>query len=189
MTAALSDVPPADGWTTNDLDAMPEDGVRRELIDGVLHVSPSPSSIHQVIAMRLGVALEHACPEDLFVSQANDVRINSRRQFIPDVLVVTFEAASRRTGRYSADEVVLAVEIVSPSSQSMDRVMKPALYAKAGIPFYWMVEIDGGLTVHTYKLELEDEVYQPSGTFTEVIEVDQPWPIKISVAALRPRIL
>ena len=35
MTAALSDLPPADGWTTDDLDALPDDGVRRELLDGV----------------------------------------------------------------------------------------------------------------------------------------------------------
>ena len=123
------------------------------------------------------------------MTQANDVWINPRRQFIPDVLVVTFEAAERRTGKYSADEVVLAVEIVSPSSQSMDRVMKPALYAQAGIPHYWLIESDGGLTVHTYTLDAEDAVYQPTGSFTDTIEVDLPWPIKISVAGLRPRIL
>jgi len=39
-----------------------------------------------------------------------------------------------------------------------DRVMKPALYAKAGIPFYWMIEIDGGLSVHAYSLDSADEV-------------------------------
>ena len=187
MTAALSDVPPTGGWTTDDLDALPEDGVRRELLDGVLLVSPTPSSVHQVIAARLLVALESTCPEHLFVSQSNDVRINQRRQFIPDVLVTTFEAAQRRSGKFAAEEIVLAVEIVSPSSQSMDRVMKPALYARAGIPFYWAIEIDGGLTVNTYSLESEDEVYQPSGTFTDAIELDQPWRIEIPIAGLRPR--
>ena len=187
MTAALSDLPPTDGWTTDDLDARAEDGVRRELLDGVLLASPSPSSVHQVIAMRLGVALEQTCPDHLFVSQANDVQINPRRLFIPDVLVTTFEAAKRRSGKFAAEEVVLAVEIVSPSSQSMDRVMKPALYAKAGIPFYWAIEIDGGLTVNTYSLETEDEVYQPSGTFTDAIDIDQPWRIEIPIAGLLPR--
>jgi Uma2 family endonuclease len=106
MTAALSDVPPSDdwvpppgGWTTDDLDTLPEDNVRRELLDGVLLVSPSPSSIHQVIAGRLMVALEQTCPDHLFVSQANDVQISPRRQFIPDVLVTTFEAARRGGGK------------------------------------------------------------------------------------------
>lgn len=187
MTAALSDVPPSDGWTTDDLDAQPEDGVRRELLDGALLVSPSPSSVHQVIAARLLIALEQTCPDHLFVSQANDVQLSPRRLFIPDVLVTTFEAAKRGSGKFAAAEIVLAVEIVSPSSQSMGRVMKPSLYAKAGIPLYWMIEIDGGITVHTYKLDFEDEAYQPSGTFTETIRIDEPWRIEIPIAGLRPR--
>jgi Uma2 family endonuclease len=187
MTAALSDVPPAGGWTTDDLDALPEDGLRRELLDGVLLVSPSPTDIHQIIAARLMVALEETCPRDLQVTQAVEVRIGPRRSFIPDVLVATDAAASRRARYYSPQEVVLAVEVVSPTSQSMDRVMKPVLYAKAGIPYYWLVETDGGLTVHTYKLEFQDEVYQPSGTFTRAIKIDDPWRIEIPLARLRPR--
>ena len=79
MIAALSDHPPSDAWTTDDLDALPEDGFRRELLDGALLLSPSPTDIHQVIAMRLGVALEDSCPEDLHVTQAVEVRINPRR--------------------------------------------------------------------------------------------------------------
>jgi Uma2 family endonuclease len=187
MTAALSELPPSDGWTTDDLDALPEDGVRRELLDGVLHVSPSPSSVHQVLAARLLIALEENCPDHLHVSQANDVVISPRRLFIPNVLVTTDKAARRPSGKFAAAEVALAVEIVSPSSQAMDRVMKPALYAKAGIPSYWLVETEGVFMVHTYELDREDEVYQPSGTFTDIIEVDQPWLIKIPMARLRPR--
>jgi Uma2 family endonuclease len=187
MTAALSDHPPSDGWTTDDLDALPDDGFRRELLDGVLLVSPSPTDIHQVIAMRLGVALEDSCPSDLHVTQGVEIRINTRRSFIPDVLVTTDEAASRAGRFYTPEEVVLAVEIVSPTSQSMDRVMKPALYAKAGIPHYWLVETQGGLVVQTYRLDAEDEVYHPSGTFTDVIEIAEPWQMEIPIARLRPR--
>lgn len=187
MTAALSAVPPADGWTVDDLDALPDDGVRRELIDGALHVSPSPTSVHQVIAMRLGVTLERTCPDHLFVSQSNDVQLSPRRLFIPDVLVTTFEAARRRGGSFMADEVLLAVEIVSPGSQSMDRVLKPALYAKAGIPNYWLIETDGDITVHTYRLDRQAEVFEPSGSFTDVITADEPWHIEIPIAGLRPR--
>src|ERR1044072_8348809 len=117
MTAALSDWPPAGGWTPDDLDDLPEYGVRRELLDGVLLVSPSPSAVHQIIAMRLGVALEQSCPREYLVTQG------------------------------------LAVEIVSPTSQSMDRITKPALYARAGIPYYWRIETDGGITVHAHKID------------------------------------
>jgi Uma2 family endonuclease len=187
MTAALNGAPPADGWTVDDLDALPDDGVRRELIDGALHVSPSPTSVHQVIAAYLVVALDQTCPDHLFVSQSNDVQLSPRRLFIPDVLVTTFEAARRRGGSFTADEVLLAVEIVSPGSQSMDRVLKPALYAKAGIGDYWLIETDGGITVHTYRLDRAAEVFEPSGSFTNVINVDEPWRIEIPIAGLRPR--
>jgi Uma2 family endonuclease len=110
MTAALSDVPPAGGWTTDDLEALPEDGLRRELLDGVLLVSPCATDIHQIIAARLMVALEETCPGDLQVTQAVEVRIGPRRSFIPDVLVATDAAASRRARHYAPQEVVLAVE-------------------------------------------------------------------------------
>ncbi|MDI6098607.1 Uma2 family endonuclease [Actinoplanes sp. NEAU-A12] len=188
MTAAISDMPPADGWTVDDLDALPEDGVRRELIDGVLHAPPAPSPAHQALVILLGHALMEGCPEALFVSQANDVILSSRRQFIPDLLVVTFESA-KTVGKFQASDVVLAIEIVSPSSQSMDRVMKPALYAKAGIPFYWLIETANGLTVTTYRIDQEDGVYQPTGTFTDsdTIRLDEPWPLEIPVTTIRPR--
>jgi hypothetical protein len=55
----------------------------------VLLVSPSPSSVHQIIAMRLGVALEQSCPREYEATQSVEVRISPRRSFIPDVLVVT----------------------------------------------------------------------------------------------------
>ncbi|HET9517296.1 MAG TPA: Uma2 family endonuclease [Actinoplanes sp.] len=187
MTAALSEIPPPGGWTIADLEALPEDRVRRELLDGVLLVTPSPPSADQVLAMRLMVTLERTCPEHLYVTQANDVRLGEHQLFIPDVLVITDEAARRGDGSYSATEVSLAVEIVSPCTESMDRVLKPALYAKAGIPSYWRVEIDGGITVHAYRLDASDKVYQPSGTFTDVITVDEPWRIEIPVSSLRPR--
>jgi Uma2 family endonuclease len=71
----------------------------------------------------------------------------------------------------------------------MDRVMKPALDAKAGIPFYWLIDIANGLTVTTYQIDPEDGVYQPTGTFAgeDVIRLEEPWPIEIPVRAIRPR--
>jgi Uma2 family endonuclease len=187
MTAAMSGLPPADGWTTDDLDALPDDGVRRELLDGVVFVSPSPTDIHQIIAGRLMVALEDSCPETMQVTQGVEVRLSPRRSFIPDVLVATDEAARRRGRFYAPHEVVLAIEIVSPTSQAMDRITKPALFAKAGIPYYWRVETDGGISVDTYKIDPEDEVYVPFGTFTEVVETAEPWPISVPIARLTPR--
>ena len=189
MTAALSAVPPAGGWTTDDLDSLPEDGFRRELLDGVLLVSPTPVDIHQIIAARLVVALEDSCPADLQVTQAVEVRINPHRCFIPDVLVATDEAAKRRGRLYAPHEVVLAVEIVSPTSVSMDRITKPALYAAASIPYYWRIETRDGISVHTYKIDPESEMYRPFGTFDVEIDTVEPWPIKLPISKLTPRYL
>jgi hypothetical protein len=83
MTMAISDISHASGLTTDDLDQIPEDGVRRELLDGVLLVPPSPTDIHQIIAMRLGVALEESCPDHMQVTQAVEIRMSGTRSFIP----------------------------------------------------------------------------------------------------------
>ena len=59
MSAELTEAfPPPGGWTTDDLDALPEDGRRRELIDGVLIMAPSPTTDHQTMAWRLAAALD-----------------------------------------------------------------------------------------------------------------------------------
>lgn len=173
----------------DDLDALPEDGIRRELLDGLLLVRPSPTDVHQIIAARLGCALEDSCPPEFQATMGVEVQINTHRSFIPDVLVAT-DAAARRAGRhYRPHEVVLAVEIVSPDSMAMDRITKPALYADAGIPFYWRIETDVGITVHTHKIDPEHETYQPFGTFTDEIDTAEPWPIRIPIKRLTPRFL
>jgi Uma2 family endonuclease len=188
MTSALDwEHVPSDGWTVDDLDALPEDGVRRELLDGVLLVSPSPTNIHQTIAMLLGAALERRCPDQFDVTQGVEVRISPRRSFIPDVLVTTAEAAARGPRWFAPHEVVLAVEIVSPSSYAMDRFTKPALLAQAGVPCYWRIETEDALTVHAHRLEPIDKLYVQIGTFTKIIELSEPWETVIPVAEIAPR--
>ncbi|MEU4338868.1 Uma2 family endonuclease [Micromonospora lupini] len=190
MTAALqSDYPPEGEWTTDDLDALPEDGRRRELLDGVLLMSPSPTRTHQTIAGRLMVALDEDCPDDYDVTQGVAVRINRTRSFIPDVLVTTSVAAAREPSKYEPHEVVLAVEIVSPSTRSIDRVLKPALYAQAGIPFYWRIETEGGaLEVVTYRIDAVNEVYTETGRWTKFVDTGEPFPINLPISRITPRV-
>lgn len=187
MTAAMSVSPPADGWTADDLERFPEDNVRRELLDGVLLVSPAPSFTHQKLAFLLSAALDDLCPPEHEVNQNIDVRFGERRSFAPDVLVLTAAAAHRTERMYEPHEVILAVEIVSPTSVGMDRITKPAIYAAAGIPLYWRIETDGEIVVHTHRLDTAGDVYQPAGTFRDVIKVDEPWPIEIPISRLTPR--
>jgi Uma2 family endonuclease len=188
MTAVMSELhPPPGGWTTDDLDKLPEDGYRHELIDGVLVVSPSPTYGHQNLVLRLGQALESTCPAEWEVTQGVEVRISRFRSLTPDVLVVTAHAAERMPSKFQPHEVALAIEIVSPGSVTMDRVAKPALYAQAGIPFYWRVETESGIVVHTHRIKPDVEVYVPTGRFDDVVDIDEPWLIRVPIADITPR--
>jgi Uma2 family endonuclease len=187
VTVMYGEPPPTGGWTTDDLDALPEDGVRRELIDGVLHVPPTPTDPHQSLAGLLFAWLYQRRPKaDFGVTQSVEIRVSAKRSFVPDVLVVTAAASRRRPSLYLPHEVVLAVEIVSPGSTAMDRVLKPALYAEAGIPFYWRIETEERLTVHTYGATTSSDLYVPTGEFVDVINTDHPWPMKLPLTDITP---
>ncbi|WP_405091269.1 Uma2 family endonuclease [Micromonospora sp. NBC_01392] len=188
MTADLESLrPPVGGWTTDHLDLLPEDGRRRELVDGAMLLSLRGQT-HQSIAALLMVALHEDCPAGYDVTQAVGVRLDRDRFFIPDVLVTTAAAAAREPSRYEPHEVVLAVEIVSPRTISIDRVLKPALYAQAGIPFHWRIEIeDGGLVVHTYKIDPVHEVYTETGRWTKFVDTGEPFPVNLPISRITPR--
>jgi Uma2 family endonuclease len=178
--------PPADGWTIDDLDRLADGGPRRELIDGVVPVGPPPGPLHQTVISLLCARIHAICPARYEVSQSVEVRFNAHRCFIPDVEVVLAGRESRGASWFAPRELVIAVEVVAPTSLVMDRITKPALYAAAGIPYYWRVETDGGIEVSTYRLDLVDEVYRQTGQFRDTIDVPAPWPIKIPIADITP---
>jgi Uma2 family endonuclease len=74
---------PGEPFTVSDLDRMPDDGHRYELLDGSLIVSPAPGPPHQRVAAVLAVLLELACPEELVVFPNVDVRIGTRSALEP----------------------------------------------------------------------------------------------------------
>lgn len=100
---AYDTIPVRDGgFTVEDLDEMPEDGRRYELVDGVLIVSPSPFPRHQVAGLTLYRLLSAACPLDRIVLAApTDVRRGPRTSLVPDVFVVR-RADLRLDAVYSA---------------------------------------------------------------------------------------
>ncbi|MDT0200356.1 Uma2 family endonuclease [Nocardioides sp. AE5] len=74
--------------TREDLDRMPDDGNRYELIEGEIVMSPSPRMRHQVIAANLFTLLREACPENLLVLFAPfDVALEERSVVVPDLIV------------------------------------------------------------------------------------------------------
>ena len=62
---------------------------------------------------------------------------------VPDVVVVAARAVGETTTRVPCEAVLAVVEVVSPSTVSIDRAVKPVMYADAGIPGYWRVELQG----------------------------------------------
>ena len=171
--------------TIDDLDAIPYDGKRYELIDGVLHVSPAPTLTHQAVAGLLYSWLFDNAPDDMTAAQGIDMHVSRFKSFIPDVLVAV-RAVETQDRPVTPTQVLLAVEIVSPGSRSMDRVRKPRHYAQAGIECFWRIEQEPELTVHTYALDHSTGTYLPTGSFTEVVEVERPWPIKLPLELIDP---
>ena len=178
--------PPPDGWTTDDLDRSAGTRRRRELIDGVVPLGPEPAPPHQAVVGLLGAKLRAICPSEYEVCQGVELRFNRRRSLLPDLQVVFADVRSRHDSWLPPREVVVAVEVVAPTSKVMDRITKPAMYAAAGIPYYWRVETDGGVEVSTYRLDPLEEVYRQIGEFREVVDVSEPWPIKIQVKEITP---
>ncbi len=98
---------------------MPDDGRRYELLDGVLVVSPRPTTIHQVVAMRLLRVLADACPDDLCVVPMDQIG-----------------------GAKFTEPPLLVIEIRSPSTALIDLNRKKAAYERFGVPSYWIVNPD-----------------------------------------------
>ena len=172
-------------WTEADLVSLPDDGLRYELLEGALIVNPPPSGRHQLVSFRLTKLLDARLPVGSAAVEAVGVRIPDGSAVVPDVVVAELDALMGATfGVIDPSAVSLVVEIVSPSSQSMDRITKPALYARAGIRAYWRVELTDGPTVHAYRLSGDTYELVGSARTGEPLEVAEPFQTTIDVAHL-----
>ncbi len=101
-------------WTVADLADLPDDGLRYELVDGTLLVSPAPAKRHQRCVGRLYLLLTAACPPDLEVFLApTDYQPTLRRSLQPDLLVVRRDDPGEQA---VTTPLALAVEVLSPSA-------------------------------------------------------------------------
>lgn len=179
---------PAQGqWTLDAFDALPEEGPKRELVDGVLVEMPPARRSHQKIMFLLAAKLDALCPARYDVIPDNEILIGPSHVLRPDLVVVTSEAAQRNDFRWRPEETLLTVEIVSPGTENIDRKIKPNLYAKAGIPNHWRIDQEPVITVFTYHLDPVRMAYWPTGHFEDVIKVDRPWEIELAVSEITPR--
>jgi len=156
-------IPPRpDGWTVDEILALPEAQTslqRIELVDGALLVSPWPRLEHQrLVRVLTGQLSEGAKPAFEVFPGANLVLGNhGDRLVIPD-LVVTDEPGLEGVS-LTEKQVVLLAEIVSPSTKAQDRILKRAIYAEALIPFYLLVEPGEQNTASLF--ELQGGEYEP----------------------------
>jgi Uma2 family endonuclease len=132
-------------WTADMVRALPDDGNRYEVVYGELLVTPAPRPWHQFVVHRLSVALElYVRDEPVGVVLTAPADISWGREDVlvqPDVFVVRTEEA--RTLEWSRMRgLLLAVEVLSPSSQRADRFAKRKRYQDAGVPLYWVVDAD-----------------------------------------------
>lgn len=158
---------PISQLTLDEYLALPED-TRAEIVDGVLRPMVRSSKNGRRAQRRLASLLERQLPRGLRVEEEEVVvlRVDPADSRIPDVVV--FRQAADPTGETNytaAQDVLLVVEVVSPSSQTADRYEKPGEYARAGIPAFWRIELEPSISVHVYRLV--DQVYRDEGVYTQ----------------------
>jgi Uma2 family endonuclease len=157
--------------TYKDYEALPADGRRYELHEGELSVTPAPSPTHQRIIGKLFVILDHHVKShglgEVFLSPIDCI--------LSDITVVQPDIVYLETGRLSAissrgieGPPTLVVEILSPSTTQIDRGVKFQLYARHGVPYYWIVDPEArsieayALTGEAYQLTARLEGSEPA---------------------------
>ena len=173
-------------WTVDMLDALPDDGQRYEIIDGVLHVTPAPSDVHQLVGGAFYVRIrEYLRGHDLayVIHSPSDVRKPdpSRNRVQPDVFAVRLREGKRPPYPYRLSDILLAVEIESPSNPLYDYHTKRELYLGNGVPEYWIVNADARIVSRFRTID------EPGEVLSKTIEwhpAGIPKPLVIDLPAL-----
>lgn len=177
----VTTLPQSRPLTYADLEAMPDDGHRYELLDGALIVTPSPRLTHQRVVGRLHLLLATACPPGLEALLAPfDVKLAEDTALQPDLLVCR---SADLTERNLPTAPLLAVEVLSPSTRLIDLNLKRARYEQAGCPSYWVIDPDKPSVV---VWELRDSQYVDVARVTgdETAAVRLPFDVALTPSRL-----
>ncbi|PCG82160.1 hypothetical protein CIB93_31555 [Streptomyces sp. WZ.A104] len=183
-------VPPEGGWTADDLDRIPGLPPHTELIDGSLVFMSPQRKFHTRAMWLLESALLAHAPVDLDVDREMTIRLDRTNRPEPDLLVYRAEADTGADQTwYAPEDVVLAVEVVSPDSEVRDRGVKPRKYAEAGVRHFWRVEqgADGLPVVYVYELDPATDTYTPTGIHRKKMNLDVPFPIDVDLTEIYRR--
>jgi len=177
--------------TIEQLLALPDDGLRHELLDGVHVVTPAPAWPHQRVLQEFWHPLYVALTghEKLYVLPSPaDIRLGPRELVQPDLFVYRAEPGHRVRGWRDVGVPVLSIEFLSPTTAARDRGAKRRIYQRAGVAEYWIVDLDARLVERwrsdDIRPEILDErlVWAPS-ELQEPLTLDLP---AIFAAALGP---
>ena len=129
--------------TYKDYEALPADGRRYELHEGELSVTPAPSPRHQRILRNLNNILQqhvgsHGLGEVLFAPI--DCILNETTVVQPDIVYLDVSRAPAVSDRGIEGPPTLVIEVLSPTTTLIDRSTKRQLYARHGVPYYWIVD-------------------------------------------------
>lgn len=135
-------------WTVEMVRVLPDDGKRYEVIDGELFVTPAPSRQHQRGVRELVVRLNEylrANPAVEVLASPADISAGERALVQPDVFVVPRRDGPMLRGWEEMCSLLLAIEILSPTTARADRHAKRRLYQQECVPEYWIVDVDARL--------------------------------------------
>ena len=125
-------------WTRRELDRLPDDGNRYEVVNGELFVTPAPAPTHETVVVRLMDLLrDYAATHRLGQVSAGWRLIFRGSSVEPDL---TVGHIPRGDSWDDAPTPALVVEVLSRTTRGRDRVQKRALYLQAGVQEYWMVD-------------------------------------------------
>ena len=172
-----------DDWTAARARALPDDGNRYEVLDGELFVTPAPSYAHQSIIERLFPLLQ-TYTDTTRVGWAKlspaDIEFSPRRLLQPDILIVPWRDP-RPASWADVTSLVLAVEVVAPTTARADRQVKRRVYQSQRVAEYWIVDGDARLV----------ERWNPEADRPEIITEHLVWlpdgaesPLTIDLPAL-----
>jgi len=173
---------PARPFTYEDLEGMPDDGYRREIIGGCLIVTPSPSGAHQRVTTRLAAALLAAeIPETMAMVAPFDWKHPDGGSVQPDVMVIRREDFDPDGALPASARPLLVVEVLSPSNPTQDRMLKRDLYERLGVPAYWIVDPAGPSLL---ALRLAQGRYETEAETGDEFRPDWPFPFELRLADL-----
>lgn len=163
-------------WTVDDLETLPEDTHRYELVDGNLLMSPAATQLHQWQGQLLAGQLRRQAPDGWLVITEFSFITSPRDLRVPDLMVHRWplqHPGGNRCYPLTPADVALLVEVVSPRTRKTDRFTTPGEYAEAGVPLYWRLETEPELVLHTYALD--GDAYRSTGMLVGHGRTAAPW--------------